>query len=180
MSRRSGFGWLELAIGVILIVLGVLAFAQPDFALTSLVFAYGVAAVVMGIADIILYIEVERYTGVGPILSLISGILSVMSGIMLTIYPRTGVLVLTVLFPIWFIAHCVSRLAQLNHVRYVAGNGPYYFALVLNMIGLILGFLMCLRPLFTLATLRYFASFYLILLGIDAVVMADSRMGTRR
>ena len=57
MSRRSGFGWLELAIGVILIVLGVLAFAQPDFALTSLVFAYGVAAVVMGIADIILYIS---------------------------------------------------------------------------------------------------------------------------
>ncbi len=180
MSRRSGFGWLELAIGIILIVLGVLAFAQPDLALTSLVFAYGVAAVVMGIADIILYIQVERYTGFGPVLSLIAGILSVMSGIILVIYPRTGVLVLTVLFPIWFIAHCISRLTQLNHVRYVAGNGVYYFTLILNIIGLVLGFLMCLRPVFTLATLRFFASSYLILLGIDAVVMAASRMGTRR
>ena len=46
MKRRSGFGWLELAIGIILIALGVLAFAKPDLALTSLVFAYGVAAVV--------------------------------------------------------------------------------------------------------------------------------------
>lgn len=180
MKRRSGFGWLELAIGIILIALGVLAFAQPDLALTGLVFAYGVAAVVVGIADIILYIQVERYTGFGPILSLIAGILSVMSGIMLAVYPRTGVLVLTLLFPIWFIAHCISRLTQLNHIRFVAGSGIYYLALVLNIAGLILGLLMCLRPFFTLATLRWFAGFYLILLGIDAVVMAVSRMGTRR
>lgn len=179
MRKRSGFGWLELAIGVILIVLGVLAFVQPDLALTSLVFAYGVAAIGMGVADIILYIEVERYTGFGPILSLVAGILSVMSGIMLVAYPRTGVLVLTVLFPIWFIAHCISRLAQLNHVRYVAGNGIYRFALILNIIGLILGLLMCLRPVFALATLRWFAGAYLILLGIDAVVIAVSRMGKR-
>ncbi len=180
MRRRSGFGWLELAIGIILMILGILALVRPDLALTGLVFAYGVAAVVMGIADIILYIEVERYTGFGPILSLIAGILSVMSGLMLVLYPRTGVLVLTVLFPIWFIAHCVSRLAQLGHVRCVAGSGIYYFALSLNIVGLILGFLMCMRPFFTLVTLRWFASFYLILLGIDAVVMAVSRMGTRR
>lgn len=179
MRRRSGFGWLELVIGIVLIVLGVLAFAKPDLALTSMVFAYGVAAVVMGVADIILYIQVERYTGFGPMLALISGILSVMSGIMLVVYPRTGVLVLTVLFPIWFIAHCISRLTHLSHIRFVAGNGIFYFTLFIHIIGLFLGCLMLLNPLFTLTTIRYFASVYLILLGIDSVVMAVSRMGTR-
>ena len=179
MRRRSGFGWLELAIGIILIALGVLAFVKPDLALTSLVFAYGAAAVVMGVADIILYIEVERYTGLGPILSLIAGILSVMSGVMLVVYPRTGVVVLTVLFPIWFIAHCISRLVHLGHIRFVGGNGLYYFTLVINIIGLILGLMMFMSPLLTLTTIRCFASLYLILLGIDSVVMAFSRMGTR-
>lgn len=179
MKRRSGLGWLELVIGIVLIALGVLAFAKPDLALTSLVFAYGIAAVVMGVADMILYIQVDRYTGFGPILSLISGILSVMSGVMLMVYPRTGFLVLTVLFPIWFIAHCISRLTHLNHIRLVAGDGVYYFTLVINIIGLFLGFLMLLNPLFTLTTIRYFASAYLILLGIDSVVMAVSRVGTR-
>lgn len=38
MRRRSGFGWLELVLGIILMVLGVLTFAQPDLALTSMVF----------------------------------------------------------------------------------------------------------------------------------------------
>ena len=179
MRRRSGYGWLELAIGVILIVLGVLAFAKPDLALTSLVFAYGAAAVVMGVADIILYIQVERYTGFGPVLALISGILSVMSGVMLVVYPRTGVVVLTVLFPIWFIAHCISRLAHLGHIRFVGGKGLYLFTMAVNIIGLILGFLMLMSPFLTLTTIRYFASLYLILLGIDSVVMALSRMGRR-
>ena len=179
MRRRSGFGWLELVIGIALIALGVLAFAKPDLALTGLVFAYGIVAVIMGVADIILFIEVERYTGLGPTLSLISGILSVMSGLMLVVYPATGVLVLTVLFPIWFIAHCISRLAHLGHIRFVAGGGIYSFTLIVNIIGLILGILMVFNPLFTLTTIRCFASVYLILLGVDSVVMAASRMGKR-
>ena len=179
MRRRSWFGWLELIIGIVLIGLGVLTFVKPDLALTSMVFLYGIAAVIMGIADLILYIQVERYTGIGPILALISGILSVMSGIVLVVYPSTGILVLTVLFPIWFIAHCISRLSHLNHIRLTAGEGMYYFTFATNIIGLILGFMMLLNPLFTLTTIRCFASIYLILLGIDSIAMAVSRIGTR-
>ena len=87
--------------------------------------------------------------------------------------------VLTVLFPVWFIAHCISRLVHIGHIRYIAGKGIYYFSLIVNVIGLILGFMMFLRPLFTLTAISYLAGVYLILLGIDAVVTAVSRMGTR-
>lgn len=180
MRRRSGFGWLELVIGIALIVLGIFAFVKPDLALTSLTFAYGIAAVIMGVADIILFIEMEHYTGFGPMLALISGVLSVMTGFMLVVHPGAGALVLTVLFPIWFIAHSISRLAHLGAIRFVAGNGIYYFTLIINLIGLVLGILMLFNPLFTLTTIRYFASAYLILLGVDSVVMAVSRMGKRR
>lgn len=179
MRRRSGFGWLELVIGIILIGLGILAFVKPNLFLTGLVLAYGIAAVVMGVADLILFIEVERYTGFGPILSLVSGVLSVMAGLMLVAYPGTGTLVLTVLLPIWFIAHVISRLAQLGHIRFVCGDGIYYFSLIVNIIGLFLGILMVIHPWFTLATIRCFAGAYLLLLGIDSVVMAVSRMGKR-
>ncbi len=179
MRRHSRFGWLELILGILLIALGVLTFVKPDIALTSMVFAYGIAAVIMGIADIILYIQVERFTGLGPVLSLISGILSVMSGIMLVVYPRTGVIVLTVLFPIWFIAHCIARLTHSNHIRFIAGSEIYYFTLIVNIIGLILGILMLLSPLLALTAIRSFAGIYLILLGIDSIVIAFSRMGKR-
>ena len=180
MRQRSGFGWLELAIGILLIVLGVWMFSNPGLALTTLVFAYGIAASIMGIADILLYIQIDRFTGFGPITSMISGILSVMSGIMLLAYPKAGVLMLTLLFPIWFISHCISRLFNMAHIRFVSGKKIYIFMLITNIIGLILGFMMLFRPLFTLTIIRYIACAYLVLLGIDGVVMALSRMGMKR
>lgn len=180
MKSRSGFGWLELVLGILLIVLGVWVFVDPGLALRGMVYACGVAALAMGVADIIFYIRVERFTGFGPIISLVSGILSVMSGVMLLVYPGIGVLALTVLFPIWFIAHCISRLTQLNHIRLTAGEGMYRLTLVINVIGLILGFLMLLSPLFTIKAIRCFAGVYLILLGIDSICIAFSRIGMRR
>ena len=66
---------------------------------------------------------------------------------------------------------------HLPYVRLEAGNGIFYYGLVTNIIGLILGFMMLLKPLFTLTVIRYFAGIYLILLGIDSIVMAFSPMG---
>ena len=103
-----------------------------------------------------------------------------MAGIMLLAYPAAGTLALTLLFPIWFIAHCISRLAHLRHIRLMAGGGMYTFTLAINIIGLILGIMMVLQPLFTLATIWYFASFYLLLLGIDGILIAVSPLGNGR
>ena len=126
-----------------------------------------------------MYIQVERYTGFGPYLSLIPGILSIMSGVMLLIYPGAGMAVLTILFPIWFIAHCISRLFQLHLIRITAGSGIYYFTMIVSIIGLILGFMMLFRPVLTLLSASYIAGIYLILLGIDGIVMAFSSVGSR-
>ena len=172
MKNRSAFGWGELLEGILLILLGAYTFAHPGSAITGFVILYGIMAVVMGITDILLYVRMERYTGFGPVISLISGTLSVMSGIMLLVYP-------TILFPLWFIAHCISRLSHLNNIRLFSGDFTYYFTLILNIIGLILGTLMLISPWVSLLSIRYIVSFYLILLGIDCVILAVSRLGSR-
>ena len=159
MKNRSGFGWLVFIIGVILIALGVFTLASPGAALTGFAVAYGVIAVVMGVADIVLYVRAERYTGFGPIVALVAGILSVMSGVMLLIYPGAGRLVLSLLFPIWFICHCVSRLMNLGVTRVLAGNIYYYFSLVLNIIGLILGFVLLFDPFLSAFTMAFLVGF---------------------
>lgn len=179
MKGRSGFGWLGVVEGILLILLGGYTFIRPDSALTGFLVLYGIVAVIMGIADILLYVRVERYTGFGPIISLISGTLSVMSGVMLLVYPNAGRIVMTILFPLWFIGHCISRLASLNNIRLFVGNFTYYFTLVLNIVGLILGTMMLVNPWISWLSIRYIISFYLILLGIDSIVLAISRIGSR-
>ena len=177
MRRHSKFGYLELIVGIILILLGIVTFFRPAFALAGIVVTCGILALVMGIGDILLFVRIERYTGFGPVVSLIAGILSVMSGIMLLGYPHAGQLVLVLLFPIWFIAHCISRLSHLHAIRFMAGEGMYYFTLIVNIFGVILGFLMIFSPTFTLLSARYIASLYFLLLGCDSLAMALSKMG---
>lgn len=178
MRKRSGFGWLECILGILLIILGIFTFANPHKTLTGIVVIYGILAVVMGVTDILLYVRIERYTGFGPIVSLISGILSVMSGMMLLAYPNAGKLVLSLLFPIWFIAHCISRLSHLHTIRLTAGNLIYYLTLALNILGLALGFMMIFRPVISLISVSYIVGAYLILLGIDSIIMAFSKIGS--
>lgn len=164
--------WWELIAGIVMIALGIASLARPSLAVTGLVYAYGIAGVIVGVADILRYIRVERYTGFGPIVSLIAGVLSVMAGVVILVNPRVGMAVFSLLFALWFITHCVSRMASLSWLRFVAGRGAYYAALVLNLIGFVLGVLLVVLPAASLLTLGYLAGVYLIVLGVESLVMA--------
>lgn len=179
MRKRSAFGWLELIIGIIMVFLGVFIFVHPETALTGIVILYGIIAVVMGISDIMFYVKMERYTGFGPAVSLISGIFSVMAGIMLLVYPSAGKWILVLLLPIWFIAHCISRLSHLSIIRIMAGSFFYYFTLIMNIIGIIVGCMMIINPVISLFTAGFLIGIYFILSGIDSIVMAVSKIGLR-
>lgn len=164
--------WWELIAGIVMIALGIASLARPSLAVTGLVYAYGIAGVIVGVADILRYIRVERYTGFGPIVSLIAGVLSVMAGVVILVNPQVGMAVFSLLFALWFITHCVSRMASLSRVRLAAGRGAYYAALVLNIIGLVLGVLLVVLPAASLLALGYLAGVYLIVLGVESLVMA--------
>ena len=125
MRRRSGFGWLEFIEGLLLILLGIFTCVHPGSILEGFVILYGLLAVVTGIGDLVFYVKMEQHMGFGPSVSLIAGLLSVMAGFMLLVHPDAGKWIIALLVPIWFIAHCISRLSHLNIVRFVAGNAYY-------------------------------------------------------
>ena len=50
MKRRSGFGWMELIIGIVLAALGIFTFVYPDNAVTTLVIIYGIIAIITGLS----------------------------------------------------------------------------------------------------------------------------------
>ena len=177
MRRRSRYGWLELIEGILLILLGIYTLCNPGSMLRGITFAYGLLAVTTGISDIVFYAKTERYIGFGPTVALVSGILSILTGLMLLMYPNAGELIMTLLLPIWFIAHSVSRLTHLPLVRLV-GKFYYYFTMIVNILGIILGCLMIIWPWVALFSTGFIIGCYLILLGIDCVVLACSDMDT--
>ena len=139
MRQRSAYGWLELIVGILLTVLGIYSFFRPVDYLTTLIVIYGVAALVTGIADIVFYCKMERHIGFAPTVSLVTGVLGVMAGLVLMVHPGAGRWAIGLFFPLWFIAHCISRLTHLSVVRFIAGTAFYVIELIVNILGILLG-----------------------------------------
>lgn len=180
MKNRKVLGWGELILGILLILMGIYTFIKPSAAMTGVTVVYGVFAFVTGIMDIVYYVKLEQRTGFGPVFSLIGGILSIIAGILILLNITVGTWVLVVLFPIWFIGHCIARLAHLPYIRLSAGTGYYYFTLIVNIFGLILGFLMIFNPVISFISVSYLIGLYLLFLGIDSLVFALNLLDSRR
>ena len=166
MRQRSSYGWLELIIGILLSALGIYSFFRPVDYLTTLIVVYGVAAFVTGIADIVFYCKMERHIGV-------------MAGLVLMVHPGAGRWAIGLFFPLWFIAHCISRLTHLSVVRFIAGTAFYVIELIVNILGILLGISMLLTPQVTFLSMNLVIGFYLLLLGIDCIIEACSKLGAR-
>lgn len=179
MRNRSGFGWMEFVLGVMMIVAGILSFIVPHETITTLVLLYAAIAIITGVGDIIFYIRADRYIGFGPVVSLISGIISVMTGMMLFIYPNVGEWILYLLLPMWLIAHNIFNLANLNIMRLSAGDFCYYVSLIVSIVGLILGFLMILHPFNGTFVVSVLIGIHLLLTGVNCIVIALSRNGLK-
>lgn len=179
MYKSKWYGVFELIISILLVVFGAYTLTRPTTALESAVIIYGVLAIAMGVLDIAVYVKLERRTGFGPAASLVTGIISILAGIMILLEPVAGVITLSWLFPIWFICHCISRLTNLGLTRVIAGKTYYYFSLVINILGLIVGIMMLFDPFVSMFTMAYMVGFYLIMLGIDGIVVALGTLGRK-
>ena len=117
----------------------------------------------------------ELAVGILLILLGIFTFVSVMVGVMLLIYPGTAEWVISIMLPVWFIAHCVSRLAHIGMLRKEMGKGFAVSMALLNAAGLLLGVAMLLDPVLSLISLGYIIGFCLILLGAESVARAFER-----
>ena len=54
MKKYSGFAWMELIVGALLILLGIFTFLRPGSLLTGIVVVYGLIAVITGVEDILI------------------------------------------------------------------------------------------------------------------------------
>lgn len=179
MTKRSKFGWLNFFLGLLLVALGVYTFIYPQIALSGLVVVYSIMAIVVGITDIVFYIQLKSGTGFGPAVSLVTGIISVLAGFMLLLNPVLGVWIFSIVFPIWFIAHSISRLANYKFIRMVAGKAMSIISLILNIIGIVLGVLMLFNPIVSSLSLGYLVATALVVHGVGNIVEAFSKLGEK-
>ena len=75
--------------------------------------------------------------------------------------------------------HCVSGLSLLFLILLTVGAAYYYFTLVINILGLVRGILMLFNPLAAMFSVSWLIGIYLILLGMDSLMLAIMLFGLR-
>lgn len=169
--KRSTFGWVEILLGILMVILGIYTIANPLTALAGIVIAYAIVAIISGIADFVIYARLERRGGFGSGMMIVSGILNILVGVLLLFNVGAGTWALTILFPIWFIIHCISRLMNIDVLKAFGSTFTYWIVLIANVLGVIFGIVMLFfNPALSMATIALFVTLYLIVSGVASLV----------
>ena len=164
MKKRSAFGWGELILGIVLIILGIFTFARPYSALAGIVFVYGFLALITGIGDIVFYISDRNLKYPCRSSAAVSSQCRKLG--------NGGSVSFMVYRPLHFPADPSAD--HTDNFR----NGILLFFSYSKYPGAGIGILY--DPVFSFFSAAYIIEFYLMLTGIDHLVLGTSNIGMRR
>lgn len=170
IDRGTGWGWV-LALGLVLVVAGILAILQPiatslatGIILAWLLIAGGIFAVIAGTTDL---------RALGGWIYVLLGFLSVLAGIIVMFNPFAGILSLVWAIGAWLVLAGILQLAGALRAR--AGKGWLAF---LGLVDIVLGIvLMIMDPFSALFFLAVAVGVSFLVRGVGAILFA---LGLRR
>jgi uncharacterized membrane protein HdeD (DUF308 family) len=113
-ARRGG--WSVAIIGILGVVAGIVAFFLPGLTAISLLYVVAAWSIASGIFQIVAAITLRRQIE-GELWMAIGGILSIVFGLYLAIFPGEGLLALVLILGIWAIVFGASSLALAIRLR---------------------------------------------------------------
>ncbi|WP_099203442.1 HdeD family acid-resistance protein [Miniphocaeibacter massiliensis] len=171
VKKESKFNWGSFLIGIVFVIASMVAFRDPESDLVAIVMVFGVTALLEGIYQIAIRRTIKEVTGYKSTFMILVGILNILIGIILLFNVYEGVLVLPYVFAIWFIIRCVEGLISSDLAKSVS-DGYYWFTLIINLLGIVLGIMLFTNPLSSIMTIAYIVGFYFMLFGILNIVEA--------
>jgi uncharacterized membrane protein HdeD (DUF308 family) len=162
--------WIAaMLFGVLAVILGVVILVWPEPSIVVAAGLFGAYLVVSGIALVILAFGLPAASGASRFLNFISGVLSVILGILAFRHFGQGYAVL--LLAIWigfgFIFRGVSAVALAVGEPRFPGRG---WAIFFGIVSLIAGFVVVAYPFDSIVTLALVVGIWLIILGVMEVI----------
>lgn len=170
-STRRMFDWYSFALGILFVIAGLMTFFNPASSLLAIVVMFGIVALVAGIYQVWFHDDVRRLLGRAPIWLLISGILDIVIGAFLILHLGIGMRVLPYFFAVWFIFDSLAGLVTASLLR-TFDKQYFWISVILDVIGVILGFLLLFKPVVSALTLATLVSLYLLIYGAYHIMRA--------
>ncbi len=159
-------GFLRAALGsmIVMILIGLVFILMPGFTLA--VMQWGIAILLLGAGTAM--IARDMYDGgfFSFFSTSLAGIFLVLMGIIIAIYPET-LNIITIAFGVYMILNSFMQISLAARIR---GSSAYTVALISNLIGLICGVIMIVRPGDSNEAIITIAGILLMVYGISGLI----------
>jgi uncharacterized membrane protein HdeD (DUF308 family) len=116
--------WVVLLLGIVSLAAGVLAVILPALTALALVLLMGANAVVNGVLEIILAVRLRRQMR-GEWLLGLAGVVSIVFGVLVLLFPGPGALALVWLIAVWALVIGILLIAAGFSLRKRTGERPF-------------------------------------------------------
>lgn len=169
-DKHQGFDWGALVGGILLVVAGILVMSYPDRSFRTFVFLFGILSIMQGILWISAYSRFRNLFDLSWV-TILSGIIDIIIGILFLASRAVGGLTLAILFAIWFLVDSIVGIVFSVHLRQYS-TGYFVFSLILSIISLIIAIVMLFNPVLAAITMVYLVAFWLLVFGFNEIMMA--------
>ncbi|MHC5228433.1 HdeD family acid-resistance protein [Enterococcus sp. LJL99] len=169
--KKHGIDWGALILGILFVVTSLISFQDPAGNLVAIVLFFAIIAIMKGIFEIFVRNRMKELTGYKSYAPIILGVIDILIGVYFLFNLNIGVAALPFVFAIWFIIDSIFGLFTLDLAKSVS-TGYFWFTLIVDILGVILGFVLLANPLSAALTLSFLVGFYFMMFGITNIIYA--------
>ena len=168
-SVAKAVWWLVLLRGIFMVIFGIIALVSPGIALLTLVWLFGLYAILDGIAAIVIGVRTRGEPH--WVWTIVQGVVSVLAGVIAFAWP--GVTVLAILFVIafWSIVGGIAEVVESFMMRRRGSEG-WGWMLAAGIVSVLFGVVLLASPGAALITLLWLVGAYAIVFGVIIIVWA--------
>ncbi|TQA44229.1 hypothetical protein FKY76_08090 [Enterococcus faecalis] len=167
--QHHGMDWGSLVLGILFVLTALISFQNPAGNLIAIVMVFAIFAIIKGIFEIFVRNRMKELLGYKAYAPIILGIIDILIGVYLLFNLNIGVAVLPFVFAIWFLFDSIFGLFTLDFAKRVS-TGYFWFTLIVDVLGIILGVMLLFNPLSSALTLSFLVGFYFMMFGISNIV----------
>lgn len=159
---------LEIILGIVAIAVSVLTLIYPALAITTIVFLFGIALIIIGFLRLGTAAFSHGLPDSARAANIVIGILAVIIAAVVLLYPGLATVTLVFLLAVALLIYGVGRIA----VGGVAGNLSGWLRALLIVMGILMmvfAVLVIIFPAIGIVTLAIFVSLGFLFLGIDSL-----------
>ena len=168
-SVANAVWWLVLLRGIFMAIFGIIALVSPGIALLTLVWLFGLYAILDGIAAIVIGVRTRGEPH--WVWTIVQGVVSVLAGVIALIWPGVTALALLFVVAFWAIVLGIGETGGAFASRR-SGSTAWGWTLAAGILNVIFGVLLLIWPASGILTLIWLVGIFTLAGGIALIVLA--------